>query len=133
MLKSSLLFVALFFSQLSLAGECVDENGNDIYNQPEVFSALIESSEYCFEAKQLAEACAYGSSLDSMTAGLAYSVCERELEAQGPSVELLDLLTKMQGLCSDKYEQMAGTMYISMNAFCYLSSVEWILNIATPN
>ncbi len=133
MLKSALFVLTILFSQLVASAECIDANGEDIYSRPEIFSVLIENSETCYEAKQLAEACAYGSSLDAMTAGLAYGVCESELQAQDPSQELVKLLTKMEGLCADKYEQMDGTMYISMNAFCYLSSIEWILNIATPN
>lgn len=131
MLKSTLLFITVFFSQISFSAECTDANGQDIFNQPEVFTALIENSESCYQAAELAKACAWGSSMDSMTAGTAYNVCAVEFEAQNPSVRLQKLLGIMEGFCSDKYEQMDGSMYLSMNAFCYLSSIEWALGIAT--
>jgi hypothetical protein len=39
----------------------------------------------------------------------------------------------MIGLCNKKYEAEQGTMYLSMNAYCALSAIQWIINIATPN
>ena len=125
---------ALVLSSAAFAeGTCVDAKGNDITNQPEVFQRLIEQSKSCYEAKQLAEACAWGSSLDVQTVGVAYGVCDKELKAQKPARSLLALESKMESICNKKYENEQGTMYRSMNAYCNLSALAWILDIATPN
>jgi hypothetical protein len=127
------IFILVFaLSASAFAGECVDKNGQDIYNNPEAFQALIEKSESCYEAKALAESCAYGSSIDVSTAGLAYQVCANELAAAKPSQQLSATLKSMASLCDKKYANEQGTMYRSMNAFCRLGAVEWILGIASP-
>jgi hypothetical protein len=129
----AMLVMCIVCSQNGVAAECVDSNGQDIFSQPEVFFGIIEKSESCYEAVEMAEACAYGSSLDVSTAGVAYDICEKELQVQKPTKELINLLKTMQTSCSDKYYKEEGTMYRSMNAFCQLSALEWVLNIATPN
>ena len=134
-MKNKIVCFCLAFMALSTASavECADQNGQDIYNKPEVFTALIEKSESCYQAQQLAEACAYGSTMDVLTAGTAYGVCEKELEAQKPSKELSRSLDKMLGLCADKYAKEEGSLYRAMHAYCQLSAIEWILSIATQN
>lgn len=132
MLKS--IFILVFaMSASAFAAECVNEKGEDIFNQPDIFQAMIEKSASCSQAKELAEACAYGSSLDVSTAGLAYNVCSKELSKQKPSKQLNSMLKSMVSLCNKKYANEQGTMYRSFNAFCNLESVNWILNLATPN
>ncbi len=128
------IFILVFaLSTSAFAAECVNEKGEDIYNQPDVFQTLIQKSESCFQAKGLAEACAYGSSVDVSTAGYANGVCANELAKQRPSKKLQATLNAMNDLCNRKYENEDGTMYRSMNAFCRLSATEWILNLASPN
>jgi len=129
-----MLMIALIMTagSLSFGAECVNEKGEDIYNQPEVFLALIEKADSCYSASQLASACAYGSSMDVQTAGTAYGVCATELEKENPSSELSGLLANMKSLCNKKYENAQGTMYRSMNSFCHLSAIEWVLGIASP-
>jgi hypothetical protein len=129
----AILVMCVVSSQNGLAAECVDSNGQDVFLHPEVFFGIIEKSDSCYEAVQMAEACAYGSSLDVSTAGVAYDICEKELQAQKPNKELTKLLKTMQTSCSDKYYKEEGTMYRSMHAFCQLSALEWVLNLATPN
>ena len=131
-MKKIILLLTLIGST-TFAVECVNSKGEDIFNQPEAFQDLIEKAESCYAAKSLAEACAYGSSLDVSTAGLAYGVCEAELQKNSPAENLTSLLSTMNGICDKKYENEQGTMYRSFNAFCRLSAIEWILNIATPN
>ncbi len=131
-MKKILLAIIMIASSVTFGAECVNEKGEDIYNQPEVFMAMIEKADSCYSAKSLAEACAYGSSLDIQTAGAAYGVCEAELTKTNPAKNLTDLLTGMNSLCNKKYENEDGTMYRSMNAFCRLSAVEWILGVASP-
>lgn len=122
--------VALLVSQNLFANECVDANGNDISAQPEIFTELIKNEKSCYNASTMAEACAWGSSLDVMTAGAAYEVCETELQQQNPNPELLILMSLMQKACTQKYENQEGTMYRSINAYCHLSAIKWIVNIA---
>lgn len=132
-LSFSVLVSGLILSASAFAGECVDKNGKDIFNDPDAFQTEIASKEYCFQAVDLAESCAYGSSLDVSTAGIAYDICDGELKKQNPSKEDLTLLSSMKDRCTKKYENEDGTMYRSMNAYCHLSAIEWILNLATPN
>lgn len=132
-MKKIIVLLSFAICSAAFSKECVNEKGEDIYNQPEVFQALIEKSASCYEAESLAEACAWGSSLDVMTAGTAYGVCEAELNAQKPKKDILNTLNKMKSLCTKKYEHQDGTMYRSMNAFCHLNALSWTVNIATPN
>lgn len=132
-MKTLIAVMVFAISTSAFAGECVNKKGEDIYNQPDVFQALIEQSASCFEAKGLAEACAYGSSLDVSSAGAAYAVCQKELAQQKPAATLNKTLANMVSLCNKKYRNEEGTMYRSMNAFCNLSAIEWILGLATPN
>ena len=126
------IFVLLFAVTTSaFAADCVNEKGEDITSQPEVFQALIEKSTECYQAKALAEACAYGSSIDVISAGLAYSVCEKKLNENKPAKKLTAMLTTMKKMCSDKYAKQQGTMYRSMNAYCNLTSIDWILGLAS--
>ena len=125
--------MAMTLSSISFAAECVNEKGEDITSQPEVFQALIAKADSCYAAQNLAEACAYGSSLDVSTAGEAYQVCSAELAKNRPSKELSNTLKKMVSLCNKRYENEQGTMYRSFNAYCNLSAISWIVNLAAPN
>lgn len=123
----------LLASTVSLASNCVDSQGRDILNQPDIFLQQIHNSGSCSEASELAQACSWGSSIDVKTAGTAYAKCETELNLQSPSTEITDLLSTMNSACNKKYESAAGTLYLSMNAYCHLSAIEWIVNLASPN
>lgn len=131
MFRVWLLSLSLMACQNLWAQECVDANGKDLLSEPEEFNLLIESAKSCYEAVQLAEACAWGSSMDAVTAGTAYGVCEKELQENKPTQKLESLLFEMQTACAEKYEGMEGTLYISMQAYCSLSAIEWVLNIAS--
>lgn len=132
-MKKLLIVLTLLVGSVSFSAECVNQKGEDIFNDPEQFQALIEKADSCYAAKNLAEACAYGSGLDVSTAGAAYEVCAVELEKNKPSKQLTETLSSMKSMCNEKYVNEDGSMYRSMNAFCHLSAVEWILGIATPN
>lgn len=133
MIKNLVLVAVLMVAQNVFAVECVDSSGKDIFTQPEVFIGLIENAGSCYEAKEIAESCARGSSMDANTVSVAYGVCEKQLLEQSPSKGLTTLLDTMQNTCTKKYENKDGTMYISMNAFCHLSAIQWVLNIATED
>lgn len=127
----SILFVLM--ASNTVAAECVDQAGKDIYMEPEIYTALIENAQSCSSAVQLAQSCAYGSSQDSSTAGAAYDVCYKEFVGLQPQAQSMETLNKMEVMCEEKYGNLDGTMYISANAFCRLSALQWILGIAYPN
>lgn len=132
-MKKFIVLCLIAISSTAFSAECVNQKGEDIFNDPEQFQALIEKSTSCYDAKNLAEACAYGSGLDVSTAGTAYGVCAKELEKNKPSKKVTSTLNIMNKMCNDKYANEDGSMYRSMNAFCQLSSINWILGIASPN
>lgn len=111
------------------AAECVDQNGKDISHEPDVFQKLISAKATCSEATELAEACAYGSSIDVRTAGLAMNVCDKQIKAAKPSSQDQQLLKTMRARCGKKYDHMDGTMYLSMNAYCQLQATLWLSNL----
>lgn len=132
-MKTLLVVISILLVGFSASAECLNEKGEDILDQPEVFTALIQKAESCYQAKTLAEACSWGSTIDVYTVDAAYGVCDRELQQQKPSEKLTQLLTAMENTCAEKYQNQSGSMYLSMNAYCHLSAIEWVLNIATPN
>lgn len=129
-MKKFFVLLTLVLTTTAFAGECVNDKGEDILGNPEEFQTLIENASSCYKAKELASACAWGSSLDVITAGAAYDVCEKDLTKNNPAADLLSTLTAMKQLCTNKYEDMDGTMYRSMNSYCHLDAIYWILNLA---
>lgn len=129
-MKSFLIALLTLTSTASFAQDCVDADGNDILNKPEVFHDLIDKAESCYAATNLAEACAWGSSLDVTTAGKAFDVCTMELSNNNPSRKLTKLLTTMRETCTETYDKHEGTLYRSMNAYCHLSAINWINNLS---
>lgn len=132
-MRALVCLIAMTLSFAAGASQCVDSNGKDITAEPEVFQALIAKKASCYEAKELAEACAWGSGLDVSTAEAAYGVCSTELVKAKPSKANKTLLASMKNACTSKYKNQAGSMYRSMNAYCHLTSIGFIVNLATPN
>lgn len=128
----ALTLTALISSQ-SFAGQCVDDKGNDILRSPDLFQELIAQKKTCYEAVQLAESCAWGSSLDVSTAGVAYNVCLAQAKKSKPQSRDYALLRKMEARCNEKYSKMEGTLYRSMNAFCQLKAIEWLNTLVSEN
>lgn len=117
----------------SSISQCVDANGKDIINQPEVFQDLISKQKNCDDAARLAEACGWGSSLDVSTVSLATTICENQIQANKPAKADLNLLNAMYKRCNAKYAHEQGTMYRSANAYCVLSADQFIFHLTTPN
>jgi len=132
-MKTFLTIALMAFTTTSFAQDCVDSSGNDISGEPDAFYEIISNAGSCYQASQLAQACAWGSSLDVQTAGAAYDVCDDELKSLEPSDKLTSLLKQMGNACSEKYDNEDGTMYRSMSSYCYLSAIAWIVNLATQN
>ncbi len=96
----------------------------------EVVIAQISAKKTCAEASKLAETCAWGSSIDVQIAGAAGDVCLKE----GGKLSKADtaLLDRMSARCVKAYSNQQGTIYRSINAFCHLSAIEFIVNLLNP-
>lgn len=91
----------------------------------------IASAETCYEASNLAESCAWGSTADLATTSAAISVCARAYEekiSRPDNAMLMALFEK----CDAKYEGQDGTLYRSMNGFCRLEVSKLFSNLYTP-
>ncbi|MBO9666196.1 MAG: hypothetical protein J7501_05230 [Bdellovibrio sp.] len=128
-IKTILIAGSLLISSFAMADQCVDKNGNDIYNTPDVFQELISKSENCYQAAKLAHACAYGSSMDNYTTALASTVCYNELKTLPAKKADLNLLKSMSARCQAHFDKDGGTMARSITAFCHLEAVEFIVKL----
>ncbi|WP_413587088.1 hypothetical protein [Bdellovibrio sp. HCB274] len=128
-LKALFAVMVLATATTTMAAECKDTKGNDIYNNPPVFQALISQAENCYQAAELAGACAWGSGLDVRTAGLAYAVCEADLAKRQPVKADTDLLTAMVERCGAHHDPDGGSMGRSFTAFCQLNAIEFIVKM----
>ncbi len=120
--------VVLIASNVALAGECPVTDLTDY--QTNVIT-LIEATKTCREAADLAENCAFGSSMDVGTTGAAMNVCEKDFGSKLKKSEqrtYSSLLNK----CNSKYANMQGTMYMAAAAFCRLSVSQLYSNLYTP-
>jgi hypothetical protein len=81
-------------------------------------SAAIDGAGSCYTAAGIAESCAFGSSLDVSFVSSATAICQRGFG----SMTAADTKTyeTMLGKCAAKYENVDGTLYRSMNAYCDL-------------
>lgn len=115
------LFAVSFVSSSAFADCVVD--GKDVFDQPSVFLQAIDDARTCDKAKSLAKSCAYGSSLDEITAGIAYAVCEVEFYRYFPDNSDEALLEKDIEECASNYGGKQGTIYLSMQAYCNLDAI----------
>lgn len=115
-LINSFLFATgmIFLSNLGHASQCPVPADVDAIGQ------AIKQAQTCYAASRIAEDCSYGSSVDSFFVGLAVDICLAETTATEAQKEAI-LLPLVQG-CTDKYEGMQGTVYISARAFCALNA-----------
>jgi hypothetical protein len=81
----------------------------------------------CYDAKRIAETCAFGSSMDNLIAGSARNVCLTE--AGKLSKADIALLATLDKRCNEAYANQQGTMYQSMNAFCHLDAANFIRSV----
>lgn len=130
MLKISSVVLGFSFVFSNSFAEVCEVGGVDVSNDPVTFTKAISESSSCYLASKLAEACAWGSSLDVQTVSAAYGVCEGELNSYKPEKKLLGLLSTMKDVCNDKYLNMDGTLYRSMNSYCHLSAIQWVVDLA---
>lgn len=119
MKKSILLLTIALCASFSAHAldKCPVDFGNDDYLQK--VSDVITNSASCYEASEVADACALGASGDVYTVGSAIARCEKDIPAM--SEKDAKTYSELNQKCQDKYSSMEGTLYMSMNAFCHLS------------
>lgn len=124
-----LITFLILFAQIAFADEAslCALNGKELTNGEEIVSG-VAAQETCWESVKLAKNCSWGSSFDLQITAPAVEKCEAELNASNPKASDLALLTSMQDRCTERYSKEQGTMYISMNAYCQLSALEWMVN-----
>ena len=133
MLKALVLSLALplvlFSGSFAHAAECPVEMLTDGYLDN--VEKAIASKTSCYEAVEIAESCAMGSSMDSAIAGTAEVKCTATFQKK---LNRADARTyaSLQKKCNDKYKDMQGTMYISAAAFCRLNVSQLYSNLYTP-
>jgi hypothetical protein len=92
-----------------------------------VLISQISAKKTCAEASKLAQACALGSSIDVHIAGAAGEVCLKEGGKLSKSDSIL--LKTMRARCVKAYSNQQGTIYRSINSFCQLSAIEFVVNL----
>lgn len=80
--------------------------------------AAIEGGGNCRTASGIAEACAYGSSLDVQFVAAATDVCSTGFDAMPTAMRAT--YDSLVSRCGDKFASESGTLYRSMAAFCTL-------------
>jgi hypothetical protein len=117
----SKLMAALFLvfgTQTAFAGECpVQSFGQDYLD--EVVTLIEAKKPSCYEAAQVAEDCAMGTSVDGRIAGAASAVCHVSFTTKLLQADLAAYNSLLQK-CSEKYAKMSGTIYVSFEAYCRL-------------
>jgi hypothetical protein len=99
-----------------------------IESDPDAIEKAIGEAQYCYKATEIAESCAYGSSIDGAFVGAATEVCEQSFSGK-LSAKDKALYDSLLGRCGAKYENESGTLYRSMTAFCGLQVTEMFESI----
>lgn len=131
-MKIVVSILSLFMAGHVSFAECVDSNGRDIFFEPAVFQQLIGEMPSCEKAAALAEDCAYGSQLDTSTAGIAWDVCLKEFN-QSAQIQDEVLLTNMVTRCDERYQDEEGSLYLSATAYCRLNALAWLNRLVRRN
>ena len=117
--------------QPASVNSCVDSTRKDISLDLEAIVALIAQQTSCNTATMVANACSWGTSGDVRTAWTAYRICNAELAKDKPSEGSRAQLQNMESLCESKYASKHGSMYESLNAYCHLSAMHWVVSLST--
>ncbi|WP_413557687.1 hypothetical protein [Bdellovibrio sp. HCB209] len=131
-IKAFIVLGTLLMSSFAMAQGCVDEKGNDVLNDPGIFTEVIARKETCHEAIDLAKACAWGASVDYTTTSIAMTVCSYHLEKLSPKEADMNLLRAMIDRCEANHDADGGTMAISETGFCRLSAYEFVYKMYRP-
>ena len=109
-----LLISSILLSFSSVASACPVD-----FADGEAIIHAIHEAQTCADAVSVAEQCAYGSSFDVQTTGVAKEKCEKDFQNITPAQELS--YSVLVEACYAKYQNEGGTMYRSFESFCALS------------
>ena len=119
MLKRLTAVLILCATQHAFASDCPVTDFDEKY-MTNVIDA-VEKATSCYEAADIAESCAMGSSMDVAITQPAIKICAADFSTElGKNANDLNAYNKLQDRCEQKYRNMQGTMYRSAAAFCTL-------------
>ncbi len=95
-----------------LSPECPIADAN-----PDKVEAAIKRAHSCGQAADIAKACAWGSTIDLQFVEAAAPVCSGSVSLSAADKALHD---KLVDACTTKYEDLGGTLALSVTAFCGL-------------
>jgi hypothetical protein len=129
-MKSTLLALGLLVFSVDAWGEdCPVQFGVD--NYLDRVASAIKSTTNCAQAVSVAEACALGASGDSFTVPFAERKCGLDFWKKLSPADK-KIYGSLQAKCDHKYENMQGTLYISLNAFCRLRVAQLYSELYSP-
>lgn len=123
-MKTVLLLSVLILSNFAMADCPVDASN------AEAIQTALDNTTSCYEAVNIAENCAWGSSMDVGFTATAQKVCDTSRPALTPLQQSI-----YDGLvleCGEKYKNEQGTMYRSAAGFCALKVAETFASIFSP-
>lgn len=126
-LTATVVLMATLLTVPAAFADCPDKYASD----REQLITDIASAASCYEAAQLTESCAWGSTADLATTSAAISVCARAYQDKLKTSDGL-MLNALYEKCDAKYEGQDGTMYRSMNGFCRLEVSKLFNSLFTP-
>lgn len=104
---------------------------SDVDDYQDKVATAIKATENCGKAKEMAESCAFSSSVDMQIAVTAERKCGLDFWKKLSKTDI-EHYNSLQGKCSEKYKDMEGTMYISAAAFCRLNVAALYSELYTP-
>ncbi|MFN3695880.1 MAG: hypothetical protein ACK4VO_00455 [Pseudobdellovibrio sp.] len=129
MKKAVLALIVSFSAMQAFALDCPVQFGSDNYIDD--VANKIQASKSCYDAVELAEACAMGSSIDAAIMPTAERKCGKDFWKKLTSQEKQSY-NKLQSKCDTKYNNMQGTMYVSAKAFCKLNVAKLYSDLYLP-
>lgn len=108
-------------------------NGVDISADDAAIVAAIGAQEFCFQAVVFAEKCGSNQGGDIRFINAAISKCEARLRTLTPSQTDLNNLSNLKVACNRKWHGREGTQYQSINGFCKLRALSWMMNLLDEN
>ena len=127
-MKKYLIMISALFSIGAFAEiECPIKFGSDDYM--EKVSTIIESKKTCYEASQITQSCAMGSSMDVHFVNSALKICSKRIHLSAFAQKSVDSANR---LCIKKYAKSEGTLAMSARAFCLLEVTKLYDDLLAP-
>ncbi|MDA8793576.1 hypothetical protein N9N67_10025 [Bacteriovoracaceae bacterium] len=130
-MKNILLFILFSLTiSISYSSDCVDSDGKDIHEDGDLIIKEISRIKNCYRAVDLAKNCSWGATRDVGTVIAASEVCEKKFKKNKPSPILHGYQQIMVNACNNHYENLEGTIYLSLNAYCKLDALLFVYKLS---